>query len=121
MEEFNRDLDWLKFEGQVIYEDYIKHIIYIQDNEEREKIIKAIFRDDVLHHFYVLCMSIDNVYNYVEIKNVLPSPFNKYILELYKNSKDNLKDVMRGDIVKYVLFFKNYIASYEYVIKNLDN
>lgn len=121
MDEFDRDLDWLKYEGQVIYEDYMKHVLYIKDNDEREKIMKAVFRDDILHHFYVLCMSIDNICNFVVLKKDIGLTFNDYIYEKYKNSKNNLKDVKRGDIVKYVLNFSNYISSYEYVIRNLDN
>ena len=120
MDEIQRDLDWLKFEGQVIYEDYILNVIQVEDMKKQKEIIDKIFNKVVLKQFYVLCQTIDNIYMYAEIKEDFPYPFTDYFLNKYSESKKNLNDIdYIGDIRKFVLCFDNYIMTYENVIKSI--
>jgi hypothetical protein len=120
MEEIQRDLEWLIYEGNVISQDYITMVIQVEDLEKQKEIIDKIFNKTVLKQFYVLCQTIDNIYMYVEIKEDFPYPFTDYLMSKYRESKKNLNDMdYIGDIRKFVLYFDNYISSYENVIKSL--
>lgn len=120
MEEIQRDLEWLIYEGNVISQEYIFNVIHIEDIEKQKEIIDKIFNKVVLKQFYVLCQTIDNIYMYAEIKEDFPYPFTDYLLSKYRDSKKNLNDIdYIGDIRKFVLCFDNYIMTYEYVINSI--
>lgn len=122
MDIFIKDLEWLKYEGKTICHDYINNIIKknINPNELlKDEIIKQVFNIDTLREFYILCVSIDNLLRFLEIKDKLQQPVDKYFLDRYITNKKNLKDCIIPDLSRYILYFDNYLSAYICIIKNI--
>lgn len=120
VEEFKEDYEWMKYEGKIIHDDYIKYVVNNPDYESnKENIMKECFNDITLKHFYILGTSLRNLIAFIPLRVEIPHEFNSYIYDRYKNNKENLKDFMIGDIKFCVYDFQNTLISYRTIIKLL--
>ena len=114
------DFDWFKYEGKIISDDYIKYILRSEEGyKNKEIIMNQIFNKYDLHNFYVLSVSIDNLYNYVCYCHDFAEPIDVFLINSYIRNKNNLKDVITGDIRNYVLTIDKSIYTFKYCIDQI--